>query len=1165
MSSFTHLHVHTEYSLLDGLSKISQLVTTAKAQGAKALAVTDHGVMYGAIEFYKECLAQEIKPIIGMEAYVSKGDHKQKTKNFGEFKDNNHLLLLAKNFQGYQNLMRLTSIAHIEGFYYKPRFDKTTLAKYKEGLICTSACMAGEIAEYILADDLTRAKETALFYADLFGDGNFYLEIQRHNYDQFINDSLDDQIATELRTQQANENKLNLGLIELSRQLGIPLVATNDVHYIKKDQAVAQDALVCIQTGKTVTDKNRLRFLDSPAFYLTSPEEMSALFPDQPEAISNSNKIAQACNLEIKLGDWFFPKFPIPGGKTASQHLRDTAFEGAKSIYGELSDEIKKRLEYELEVIDQRGYSPYFLIVAEMVNWCKEAGIVTTTRGSAAGSIILYATGITEVDPLKYHLPFERFLNPFRPSPPDIDLDIADNRREDLIAHITKVYGDDKVAQICTFGRMLARGSVRDVGRVLGFPYSFPDKIAKAIPLGSQGFPMTITKALSVSEDLKKMYKSNQDAKQILDLAMQIEGNARHTSIHAAALVISPSTMTDFAPLQKESGGDKVITQYEMHASEDVGLIKFDILGIRNLAILNSAIDIIKKNRGVTIDHKHIPLDDAKTYAMLSRGETMGTFQLSGTGMTRYLMELKPERIEDIMAMIALFRPGPMANIPEYIKRKNNPSRVKYLHPKMKKYLQASYGILVYQEDIMFTALELAGYDWGTVDKLRKAIGKKIPAEMAKQEKIFIKGCQEHSGMTATQARDLWNLFVPFQGYGFNKAHAAAYGIVAYQTAYLKAHYPVEFMTAVLTAESDNTDKIAQAVEECKNMQLSVLPPDINASKSNFTIVKDENSPHGHAIRFGFNAIKNVGAAAIDSIIEAQAQGPFLSLTDFLSRVDGRRVNKKVLESLIKVGAFDAFGKRSALIESLETIRANALRRQQTQTSGQSTLFDSGKDTTIKVEKDPLPNIKEFSKPQLLSFEKELLGLYLTAHPMADALKSMQNDITHKISDLEPRLHQGTFVTLGGIPAQVRTIYTKKNNHEMAFVTLEDANATIDVVFFPQAWEESKELISSQTPILVSGKLELRDEKLNLLASRVRTVGSNLSEIKTSDHVLEIPRGTSKDVLQQIGQLLKKHPGDETISVLLPNGNGHHKVIPLPYTVKYSDELKLQISALLKS
>ncbi len=1170
MTSFVHLHLHTEYSLLDGLPKIKDLVTTTKQLGMNSLAITDHGTMHGAIEFYQACHEQNIRPIIGMEAYVSKKDHTIKEKRIGKLRDANHLVLLAKDFTGYQNLMKLTSIAHLEGFYYRPRFDKKTLQKHASGLICLSGCMASEVSEFLAHDQYAQAKVAATWYANLFGPDHYYLELQRHHYSDFIDQAPDDYLRSQITQQQHQEDQVNLGIIQLSQELGLPLVATNDVHYITKDQATAQDALVCVQTGKEVADTHRMRYLDTPSFYLTSPQEMASLFQDHPEALQNTVKIANNCQVEIKLGEWFFPAFSIPGGRTAGEHLKHISYQGATKKYGRLTKEITQRLDYELDVIEQRGYSPYFLIVGDMANWCQKQGIVTTTRGSAAGSIVLYSTNITDVDPLHYQLPFERFLNPFRPSPPDIDLDIADNRRGDLIGYITQKYGKDKVAQICTFGRMLARGSVRDIGRVLGFPYSFPDKIAKAIPLGSQGFPMTIKKAISLSPELKDMYQKNQDAKQILDLAIQIEGNARHVSVHAAALVISPTDMTDFSPLQRESGGEKVITQYEMHAAEDVGLIKFDILGIRNLAILNSAIDIVTQTTGNKIDHKTIPLDDKKTFAMLAHGQTMGTFQLGGTGMTRYLMELKPERIQDIMAMIALFRPGPMANIPEYIRRKNDPSKVRYLHPKMKNFLQASYGILVYQEDIMFTALELAGYDWGTVDKLRKAIGKKIPSEMAKQEKIFISGCIKHSGMTEKLARQIWDLFVPFQGYGFNKAHAAAYGIVAYQTAYMKANYPVEYMTAVLTAEAENTDKVVLAIEECKNLEIPVLPPDLNASDTDFTIIPYQNSKFSRAIRFGLNAIKNVGSAAIDSILVArEANGDFKSLTDFCTRVDGRRVNKKVLQSLIKVGAMDAFGKRAALLLSLDHIRNLATRQQKQVSTGQGGLFDQVDDQVVDAQSDPLPDIEELPKAELLSFEKQLLGLYLTDHPMAKILKNIASQTSHQITDLDPHLHSGTFVTLGGIVTQIRTIYTKKTNSEMAFVTLEDETSTIDVVIFPKVWQEFKSIIQEDSPVLLSGKIDQRDDKLNLLCSRARAIPGNFSDqpslAPTNIHQINIPRGTHKDILQQIGALLKKSPGEDGINVVLPNGSNQPKIIPLPYKVNFTLKLQSQIRALLSS
>ncbi|MGB9637269.1 MAG: DNA polymerase III subunit alpha, partial [Microgenomates group bacterium] len=957
MSDFVHLHVHSEYSLLDGLPKIAGLVKEVKRLGMKAVALTDHGVMYGAIEFYKECKDAGIKPLVGMEGYVVDKDHRLKEGK--ENKENNHLVLIAKNNQGYKNLIQLSTIAHLEGFYYRPRFDKATLQKYREGLICLSACQKGEIGETLIAGDIDKARKIASWYQEIFGD-DYYLEIQRHQYLDFLDKVSESSLKDSLRQSQKAEDLWIAGVVKLSRELGIPLVATNDVHYLKQADAVAQDVLVCISTVRNVSDINRLRYVDCPTLHLRSPEEMAALFQDLPDALENTVKVAEKVNLEIELGKWYFPNIELPQGKTAPEFLQESCWQKLPEKYPQVDQETKDRLSYELEVIIKKGYAPYFLMMADLVNWCRKKKIITNTRGSAAGSLVSYVLGITNVDPLKYGLPFERFLNPFRPKPPDIDLDIADNHREELIEYVVEKYGSDKVAQICTFGRMLARAAVRDVGRVLGHPYSFPDRIAKLIPLGSQGFPMTIDHALSITPELKELYDNDQQAKQILDLAREIEGNARHASVHAAGVVVSPSKMTDYCPLQLEPNGTKIITQYEMHACEDIGLVKFDILGIRNLSILNAAVEIIERETGQSIDLEHLPENDKTTFEMLARGETMGVFQLGGSGMTKWLKELKPNRIEDLMVMIALFRPGPMANIPEFIARKNKKSKVSYLHPKMEKFLEKSYGLLVYQEDVLFTALELAGYNWETVDKLRTAIGKKIPAEMAKQHDIFVEGCQKYSQMTKEEAEKIWNLFVPFQGYGFNKAHAASYGIVSYQTAYLKAHWPVEYMTALLTAESDNTEKIMEGIAECKRMGIVVLPPDINKSGSGFIIEKNEKSLNGKAIRFGLNAIKNVGEAALEEILGSREKGgPFKNFSDFYLRVGGQKVNRKVLESLIKAGAMDSFGRRSAMLAGLDQLRNKCDQILKRKSEGQVSLFSGEDKDSLSVPKDDFPAIEE--------------------------------------------------------------------------------------------------------------------------------------------------------------------------------------------------------------
>lgn len=1106
MSNFVHLHVHSEYSLLDGLPKIKKLVTRVKELEMPAVALTDHGVMYGAVDFYRECKKLEIKPIIGMEGYVVNGDHKKKDGK--DDKENRHLVLLAKNHAGYQNLMRITSIAHLEGYYYRPRISKDVLAKYTEGLICLSACPQGQIAHYLKNGEYELAKKEALWYQEVFGEGNYFLEIQRHQYADFYDAVRSDPKLLEKQQEIARIEKIwGEGIVRLSSDLGIPLVATNDSHYLDQKDASAQDALVCISTGKTVSETERLRMVDTPNFHLRTEKEMAAIFPDHPEALKNTLKIADMVDIQIELGKSFYPQVDLPSGKTAPDALRDLAHEKVTSRYDHVTDDLLKRLNYELDVICTKGYAPYFLIMADLANWCIDNGIITNTRGSAAGSVASFVTGITTVDPIRYSLPFERFLNPFRPSSPDIDFDIADDKRQLLLSHITEKYGVDKVAQICTFGRMLAKAAVRDVARVLGYPYAVGDKISKLIPLGSQGFPMTIDHALEITPELKDFYDTDADAKKIIDLAKILEGNARHVSVHAAGVVISPTIMTDFTPLQLEPSGEKIITQYEMHSIADeyggVGLVKIDVLGIRNLSILGAARDLIEKERHVKIDLLKIPIDDKKTFEMLAKGHTMGTFQLGGTGMTKWLKELKPTRVEDLMVMIALFRPGPMANIPEYIARKNGKSPITYLHPKMADFLESSYGILVYQEDIMFTGMSLAGYNWETIDKLRKAIGKKLPKEMAEQHEVFVKGCIEHSQMTAEEAEKIWDLFVPFQGYGFNKAHAASYGLVSYQTSYLKCHYPVEYMCALLTAESGDTDKIAEAIDECKKMKILVLPPDINSSEVDFTIEKNDQSLDGQAIRFGLSAIKNIGNAAIESILKARREAKkFTSLVHFASHVDLQKVNRKALESLIKAGAMDAFGKRASMLIAMDKIISESHKKSKQVTSGQAGFFDDS-----ESEHDPLavsidlPDIDELPKEQLLAFEKEFLGFYLSENPARKLLEAIADSLTHEISDIVGEeiegieeapvsiSYNGKNVTVGGEVVAIRKTFTKKNNDEMAFVTIQGLHGSrLECVVFPRAFSENgnRAYWEVGNVLVVSGKVDSRGDRLSLIVESAK-------------------------------------------------------------------------------
>lgn len=1149
--SFTHLHVHSEFSLLDGLSKISKLINRVKEHGQTAIALTDHGAMYGAVEFYKKATKEGLKPIIGCELYVAAESRFDKKRQ-----DAFHLLLLATDNQGYENLMKIVTTGQTEGFYYKPRVDKEVLQKYHQGLVVTTACPAGRVQRLLNTESYDAAKKELKELEQIFGSDKTYVELQRHHLDQFAkNKAVPENVRSELKQMHEENTKAEKGLIKLSRELGLPLIATNDTHYVDKDDAPAQDAIVCIQTGKLIADTNRLRYIDTPDFYLKSTEEMVKEFADLPEAIENTAKISDQTDIKITLGAWYFPKFGLPKGKTAAEALREMANIGAKRLYPKITEEIKNRLDYELDVIEKKGYSPYFLLYNSLVSFTDQAGIYTNTRGSAAGSLVSYCCGITTVDPLRFNLPFERFLNPFRPSPPDIDLDISDDRRDDLINHLKAVYGDDKVAQICTFGTMKARASVRDVGRVLGMTYSSVDRIAKIIPEGSQGFPMTIKKALDTTPELKKEKDEHPEIKTLLDLAQKIEGNARHISVHAAAVVIGPEALTKFTPLQLEpGGGDKIITQYEMHACEDVGLIKLDILGIRNLSILANAVVLIKELRQVEIKIKSVPLDDKKTYAMLAAGQTFGVFQMAGGGMTKYLVDLKPERIEDLMAMVALYRPGPMASIPEYIKRKQNPSLVKYFDPRMEKFLDKSYGIITYQDDVLYMAIELAGYNWEEADKFRKAIGKKIPEEMEKQHTKFVDGCVT-KGMEKDRAEELFKQIETFAAYGFNKAHAASYGIVAYWTAYVKANYPEEYMTSLLTAEAGNTDKLTEAIAECANLGIKILPPDVNESNTGFTIVDHNQS---RAIRFGFSAIKNVGLAAISAILKARQNGPFASFSDFLYRVDLQKVNKKVIESLIGAGALDRFGKRSALLISFPEIKNKAATTAKEKNSGQGGLFEDGH---ISLS-DNLPDIPEMPLSDLLKAEKSLLGFYLTDHPVRNIIKSVAYKTTHKVSQLDPQYHLGQVVTIAGVLSSVRAVNTKKNNSKMAFATLEDDTAAIDLVIFPKLYSQDPQLWVIDKPLVATGRIDNRDDKPSVLVEKVEVIDVNAPPPESESHEIDIPRGTSKAVLVEINKLLKNSPGGDTIVIVIPNG-GPPKRITLPFTVRYTAKLAEKISRLL--
>lgn len=1069
MADFVHLHNHSEFSLLDGLSKIKKMVNRAKELHMKALAITDHGNMYGTIYFYRACLEAGIKPIIGCEIYVAQ--RSRFDKEAGVDKGYNHLILLAENNTGYKNLMRIISRAYLEGYYYKPRTDLALLKEHHEGLICLSACVNGYVADPLLQGQDAEAEKRAKALSDIFGPDHFYIEIQKH---------LD----------VPPQEPANIKLIALAKKLGIPLVATNDNHYTNKGDAEAQEVLLCIQTQTNLLQKDRkMSMIGSPDFYLKSSEEMEALFLEHPEAITNTVKIADMCDIEITLGKWIMPKFAVPGDKSHEAYLEELVWKGATWRYGDITEEIKTRIEYELSVIVTKGYATYFLTVQDFVNWAKSQKIsVGPGRGSAAGSVISYCLSITDIDPFYFKLPFERFLNPLRPSAPDIDLDFADTRREEVIQYVTQKYGEDKVAQIITFGKMEAKGSVRDTGRALGMDYSGPDRISKMIPPGWQGHSMTLENAIEQSPDLKRAYDSEPETKKLIDLAKSIEGVVRHASVHAAGVVIADKPITDYCPVQLEpNGGTKSVTQYDMYTvgEDGVGLLKMDFLGLRNLTIIEECLRFIKQNKDIDIDISTVPLDNEKAYKLLSQAETTGIFQLESAGMRRYIKELKPTTIFDLMAMVALYRPGPMQNIPDFIARKHNPSLITYPHPDLKDILANSYGILTYQDDVLLTTIKLAGYTWLDADKFRKAMGKKIPAEMKKQQELFMKGALKN-GLTQKKAEELFELISPFAGYGFNKAHAACYATIAYRTAYLKANYPVEFMTALLTAESRGTsgpaknEKIAQAVAECKRLHLTLLPPDINKSMPEFEI--EDNTK----IRFGFSAVKNVGAAAITAIIEARKAKLFSSFEEFCMKVDLGPVNKKTMESLIKAGAMDLFGNRAMLLANLPEVTEKANRMKKQKADGQGMLFAEEEDEEQQVLKMHQYDVDDFSMNEKLAFEKEFLGIYLTAHPQADYLMQIKADITHELELLEEENH-GTELVLGGIIETIKRIYTKKTGAEMAFFNLVDEKGlTVECIMFPKTYEQYRDKLIDDTVVVVDGKLDTKNDKPVVLISRIR-------------------------------------------------------------------------------
>lgn len=1144
---FVHLHVHSHYSLLDGLTKIDDLVEAAKADGAPAVALTDHGVMYGAIEFYEKCKKEGIKPIIGVEAYLTPGSRHDRTIRPNE-RNYYHLILLARNNTGYHNLVKLTSIAHVEGFYYKPRIDWETLSQHAEGLIGTSSCLAGEIPRLLLAGKRQKALERIKAYRELFGEGNFYLELQDH---------------PEIEDQQT----LNNILIELSKELNLPLIVTNDVHYLRADDDEAQDILLCLQNKSKKEDTNRMSMLGTN-FSLKPATEIAERFAHVPEALSNTVKIAEGCDLELELGKIQLPYFEVPSGKDGNSYLRTLSLEGLQKRYGKTYEEIdevyRKRLDYELEVIANMGWPSYFLIVADFVNWAKEQGIIVGPgRGSAAGSLVCYVLGITNLCPIAYNLVFERFLNPDRISMPDIDLDFADSRRNEVLEYVQDKYGQDHVAQIITFGTMAARAAIRDVGRVLNYPYDYCDKLAKTIPP-----MMKLSEALKRSPDLKALYVEP-EAKRIVDYALKLEGVARHSSVHACGVLITKNPLTDHVPIQYASTSDKsLVSQYSLHPIEDLGLLKMDFLGLSNLTIIQSAITIIKNTREVEIDIDTIPLNDKKTYELFQQGETTGVFQFESSGMKRYLKELQPTTFEDIVAMVALYRPGPMEWIPNYITGKKGIKKLRYLHPKLEPILNITYGVAVYQEQVMQIARDVAGFTMAEADVLRKAVGKKIAKLLAEQKEKFIEGCVKN-GLSVKLGEEIFSFIEPFAGYGFNRSHAACYAMIGYQTAYLKANFPAEFMAALLTSDQQDTDRIAVEIEECRHMGIEIQQPDVNESFENFTVVAGVDKAESQTIRFGLKAIKNVGEHIAEVIISERKQGGiFKTIADMLSRIEDKDLNRKSLESLIKSGAFDSLGERGQLLANIETMIHFHKDVSQQRTNRQTSLFASlGDSASPQLMFTPAPPA---SKAEKLAWEKELLGLYITEHPYAE-YRAIVLHCSLPISEIKSQAVNQE-VVIGGVITHIKKILTR-NNDAMLFVKIEDGSV-MEVIVFPKLLAETSLVWQEGKVVVCQGTVSDKDGQLKLLVNRVVELTPQNATIAIREFSKNAPRkltpitpvsyqktqtptalrlrliqtALAPDVYDRLKNILQEFPGSQQVYMAIDSGQGK-KIIKTDYRV----------------
>ncbi len=1123
MNNFTHLHVHTEYSLLDGFSRIKDLVLRAKELGMKNLAITDHGVMFGVIDFYKQCIAEGIKPIIGCEVYTaSRSLYDKESKQDSH---SGHLVLLAKNNKGYKNLMKVVSKGYIDGFYYKPRIDVEFLNEHKEGIICLSACLAGDIPRAITSNNIQRAKDLIYTYKEIFGE-DFYLEMQNHNMTEQI--------------------KVNEALIHLSRETDVPLVATNDIHYVRKEDAKSQDILLCIQTASNVSDVDRMKF-PSDEFYLKSQDEMFNLFKHIPQAINNSNVIADKCNVTIDFDTTHLPKYPLKENVNEKEYLRKLCYIGLEKKYDVVTQEFTQRMEYELSVIDKMGYNDYFLIVWDFIKYAKDNHImVGPGRGSAAGSIVSFALDITTIDPIKYDLLFERFLNPDRVTMPDIDIDFCYERRQEVIEYVVDKYGSDHVAQIITFGTMAARAAIRDVGRALDIAYSTVDKVAKEIPME---IGMTIEKAIKSNSNLVKMMEADNEVRQLLEYSKSLEGLSRHASTHAAGVVISNKPLVEYVPLYKNN--EIISTQFPMTLLEEIGLLKMDFLGLRTLTVIRDTVENIKLSKNIEINIDHIEFEDKLVYDLISSGHTLGIFQLESAGMQNFMTNLKPDSFEDIIAGISLYRPGPMESIPTYIKNKKNTEEIEYIHKILEPTLKVTYGCMVYQEQVMKIVRDVAGYSMARSDLVRRAMSKKKMKVMEEERQVFIHGEVDEKGqvmvdgalrrgVSESQANKIFDQMMDFANYAFNKSHAAAYAVIAYQTAWLKQYYPVEFMAALLTSVMGNDGKVAQYIMNCRNMGINVLPPDVNESFVKFTVVGDN-------IRFGLAAVKNVGENAIKSIIENRKKAQYTSFTDFCKKIDSKVLNKRAVESLIKCGTFDSLRVyRSQLMNVYEKIIDNINIDKKNNIDGQISLFQNVQNNQLIHES--LPQIQEFEEEMKLAMEKEILGLYITGHPLKKYEKillnkvSLDSSVTSNFEELiETGVKDGSIVIVGGLITHKKNLLTK-NNNMMCFLTIEDLYGNMDIIVFPNLYAKYESLINIDRAVLIRGKININEEQSpSIICETITDLEQYIKKEKQEQNIeIVIPEMTNATI-DRVKSVLVKHSGNTPVVLSIKNTNKKFK------------------------